>query len=146
MIYSGSSYEFFELRIFGYGSGSYPYYLSGTVSAILYFTIQSYSTPIPEFTCLKLEIKLLLICSFFFCWIRIWNKNFGSGSRQKFRIQPDPDPQHCMLSVLHWERCGASFKLSRLQLVNMLVTGPTPAPAQYSIICSEKKLFLKCSC
>ena len=35
-----------------------------------------------EFTGLNLE----------FYWIRIYNS--GSGSRQKFRIHADPDPQH----------------------------------------------------
>ena len=31
---------------------------------------------------------------FIFCWIRIRNNN--SGSRQKFLINADPDPQHCL--------------------------------------------------
>ena len=40
------------------------------------------------------EITVLFIFSFIFCWIRIWNNNSGSGSRQKFWIHADPDPQH----------------------------------------------------
>ena len=32
------------------------------------------------------------LCSFTFCWIR--NYNSGFGSRQKFGIHADPDPQH----------------------------------------------------
>ena len=34
---------------------------------------------------------IFCICSFFVCWIR----NINFGSRQKFRIHVDPDPQHC---------------------------------------------------
>ena len=41
---------------------------------------------------LYLKITFLLICSFIFSWIGIRNNNFGS--RQKFRIHDDPDPQH----------------------------------------------------
>ena len=40
------------------------------------------------------EIKFVFIYSLIFCWIRIRNNN--SGSRQKFRIHADPDPQHCL--------------------------------------------------
>ena len=42
------------------------------------------------------EITFSFICFFIFCWIRIRNNNFESGSRQKFRIHADtdPDPQH----------------------------------------------------
>ena len=57
----------------------------------LYISIlQYYRIHILEFTGLK------VICSFIFGWIR--NNNSGSGSRQKFRIHADPDPQHCKLT------------------------------------------------
>ena len=37
--------------------------------------------------------KDFIFCSFIFCWIR--NNNTGSRSRQKFRIQADPEPKNC---------------------------------------------------
>ena len=68
-----------------------------TVSAILYFIIQTDSTHSPEFIGLKLDdFIFLFICSFIFCWIRINN----SGSRIKFQIHADPNPQHCFFFLL----------------------------------------------
>ena len=66
---------------------------------IFYFVLQSYSTHSPEFTGDRLKMRneiviYLFICNLIFCWIRIRNNNFGSGSRQKFRIHADPNPQH----------------------------------------------------
>ena len=55
--------------------------------AIIYFKLQFFITNIPD-------LKVLFICYFTFCWIRIRNNNSGSGSRQKFLIHADPDPQH----------------------------------------------------
>ena len=55
---------------------------------ILYFLLHSYSTNSLEFTA-------LFICSFTFCWI--WIRNYNSGSRQKFRIHPDPHLQLCLI-------------------------------------------------
>ena len=95
------------------GVGSNPYYLSiignyekntfnsikkknlSTICHFLqYFILQSYSTHSPEFTGLNWENKFLFILSFLFCWIRNNNSESRSGSRQKFRIHADPDPQH----------------------------------------------------
>ena len=58
-------------------------------STMFYFILQSYSTHSPEFTGLKFKIrnKIWIICSFLFSWI--WIRNNNSGSRKKFRIQPD---------------------------------------------------------
>ena len=44
---------------------------------------------------LRIRNDLFFTCSFIFCWIR--NNNSWSGSRQKFRIYADSDPQHCFL-------------------------------------------------
>ena len=53
------------------------------------FSIQYYC-PIVQ----TVQNSVLFICSFTFCWIQI--RNYNSGSRQKFRIHPDPDWQHCI--------------------------------------------------
>ena len=110
MIYSGSgsSFAFSELRIqiriqpllvpvlFKYIQSIRRIY---QLVAIFYFVLQSYSTHSPEFTGDRLKMRneiviYLFICTLIFCWIRIRNNNFGSGSRQKCRIHADPDPQH----------------------------------------------------
>ena len=62
-----------------------------TICHHLFHTIQSYSTNSQEFT-------VLFICSFTFCWI--WIQNNNSGSRQKFWIHVDPDPQHCFYWII----------------------------------------------
>ena len=54
------------------------------------FILLSNSTNSPEFT-------VLVTCSFTFCWIRI--RNYNSGSRQKFRVHADPDPQHPWIRI-----------------------------------------------
>ena len=93
MIYSGSgsSNEFVNFR-----PGYYPYYLSiyGKKKKYLcHFPFHtSHCTHSTEFTGLKLDKIFLFICSFIFCWIRIQHNN--SGSRKKFRVQPDSDPQN----------------------------------------------------
>ena len=68
--------------------------LSTICHFLQYFILQSYSTHSPEFTGLNWENKFLFILSFLFCWIRNNNSESRSGSRQKFRIHADPDPQH----------------------------------------------------
>ena len=86
----------------GSGSGSNPCSLSTVYNkttlnsnhkeeSITYlpFSISYYS---PTKSRIPGEITFLFICSFIFCWIRIRNNN--SGSRLKFRIHPDPVPQH----------------------------------------------------
>ena len=47
-----------------------------------------------ESSCLNLMNKTKIYLLFYSWWFRIRNHN--SGSRKKFRIQPDPDPQHCV--------------------------------------------------
>ena len=56
------------------------------LSAIFYF--QQYTGTQSR---IHKEITVLFICSFIFSWI--WNNNSRSGSKQKFRIHADPDPQ-----------------------------------------------------
>ena len=75
--------------------------------AILYSILLSNSTNRPEFT-------VLFTCSFTFCWIRIWIYKSRSGSRQKFLIyvDPDPDPHHWLQqpnNVLHMYRTVLSY-------------------------------------
>ena len=72
--------------------------LSTICHFLQYFILQSYSTHSPEFTGLNWENKFLFILSFLFCWIRNNNSESRSGSRQKFRIHADPDPQHWLQS------------------------------------------------
>ena len=63
-----------------------------------------YSTHSPEFTVLKWEIKCLIVCSFIFAW-----SGYGSGSRLKFRIHADLDPQN--LWVLKNSLSGSDFNI-----------------------------------
>ena len=100
MIYSGSgsSYDFSEFRIriqplFFKANLEIKTHILNSIKTknlptICHFpfhtTLQSYRTHSPEFTCLKLEIKFLFICSFIFCWIPV---RIGSGT-----IIPDQDP------------------------------------------------------
>ena len=95
---------------------------------MFYFILKSYSTHSPEITGLKLEIKILFICSLIFCYIQIQYNNSGSrkkflirihntgiqndllqiwlqlfkksGSSYKLRIQPDLDPTTFILNML----------------------------------------------
>ena len=116
---SGSCSEFSEFRIHAdpdpCRSRSDPCYLSifgnckqttlnsiikKNLSTICHFLCHFlFHTSVLQYTKprIRREIRILItgICSFMFCWIQIRNNNSGSGSRQKFRIHADPDPQHC---------------------------------------------------
>ena len=139
MVYSGfcSSYEFLEFRIhiqtririqsiFNQFRRKEEFAVS-TICYFLFFIllVQSYSTHSPEFTGLNFEIKFLLICSFFLCWIR--NNNSGSvriqihntafrGLKSRstvscFRGRPSHD--HCQISCLTAVHCqGRSHRYS----------------------------------
>ena len=65
---------------------SISYY--STLSTVLQHTQSRICRP-------KMRNKIFIYLLFHFCWIQ--NNNSGSGSRQKFRIQGVPDPQHCIL-------------------------------------------------
>ena len=65
---------------------------SGFSFEISEFRIQA---KVPDPTHVFTYIWKLFICSFIYCWIR--NNNSGSGSRQKFQIHADPEPQYCFL-------------------------------------------------
>ena len=58
------------------------------------FSILYYSPTVNKVSNSQRNNSFIYLLYFIFCWIRIWNNNFGPGSRQKIRIQADPDPQH----------------------------------------------------
>ena len=62
---------------------SISYY--STLSTVLQHTQSRIRRP-------KMRNKIFIYLLFHFCWIQ--NNNSGSGSRQKFRIHPDPDLKH----------------------------------------------------
>ena len=81
------------------GSGSNPCYLSifgngknhlkfkHKEESIIYLPFLFHTTILQNTKSrIHTEITFLFICSFIFCWVRIQNSNYGSGSRQKFRI------------------------------------------------------------
>ena len=95
------------------------------------------------------EITILFICSFIFCWIRILNNN--SGSRQKFRIHADPDPQHwffpcysrlfsasCQLVCKSRPGSNSSEKLILLLCWNLSVSTGTAGIVLYGTIFNLK--------
>ena len=53
----------------------------------------------PETSGLKVKNTFLIYCSFILAGSG--TNNYVSGSRKKFRIWPDPDPQHCLIQPLN---------------------------------------------
>ena len=78
MIYSESSYEFLEIRI------------QNNPTTALQNTQLRIHRP-------KIINKFLFICSLIFGWIRIRTNN--SGSKKKFWIHADLDPQYCIMII-----------------------------------------------
>ena len=115
------------------------YQLSAIFSFIIHTTVQSYSTHSPKFTGLKLDINYFCICTLIFCWIRIRNnnsdfcwiriRNNNSGSREKFRIHVDPDPQQCNKVIICCSNGASSRSVSPSLSVSSASRSATPTAA-----------------
>ena len=66
-----------------------------TICHFLIYTVQFYSIHSQEFTGLTFDITFYLSALSFFVGSGSRTNNFGSGSREKFRIHANPDRQHC---------------------------------------------------
>ena len=84
------------------------------------------------------EFTVLFICAFFFCWIRI--RNYNSGSRQKFWIHADPDPQHCLIpSSLPFSAPFLAFLCLLLSMVSISpMRFPLKAPSRLTPVTPSK--------
>ena len=144
MIYSGSgsSSEFSEFRIHAdpdptrviwvyleiVNTSRLNSIIKKNLSTICHFI---FHTTVLQYTKSRIrrENTFLLVCTFIFNWIRIRNNN--SGSRQKFRIHADPDPQHWLKATVKFGFCGfccaklnKSFFIVRFPICNLFFYFP----------------------